>query len=189
MQQLYEKQMHDPPLPRNMPPVAGNIAWARHLYKARTHAHTHAPAVVCCIILCGLWCVSREHEMDMYTDRPTRPHHPLQQRIEAPMQQFERNQNVLAGKEARRIIRLYNKIAQTLVTFELRWHEAWVASVERAKSGGFGGGVYAGVLNMRASVCVSTPTHLIYTSPPPPPYTQGCTPPSSCGTPTTAGCT
>ena len=51
------------------------------------------------------------------------------------MQQFERNQNVLAGKEARRIIRLYNKIAQTLVTFELRWHEAWVASVERAKSG------------------------------------------------------
>lgn len=44
MQQLYEKQMHDPPLPRNMPPVAGNIAWARHLYQARTH--------ICCGLLC-----------------------------------------------------------------------------------------------------------------------------------------
>lgn len=78
------------------------------------------------------------------------------------MQQFERNQNVLAGKEARRIIRLYNKIAQTLVTFELRWHEAWVASVEWAKSGGFGGGMYVRVLNMHV-FRVSTPTHHIHT--------------------------
>lgn len=71
------------------------------------------------------------------------------------MQQFERNQNVLAGKEARRIIRLYNKIAQTLVTFELRWHEAWVANVERAKSGEcvFDEGGSGGVLIMHAFVC------------------------------------
>lgn len=51
------------------------------------------------------------------------------------MLQFQRNQNVLAGKEAKRIIKMYNKIAQTLVTFECRWHEAWVNSVERSKSG------------------------------------------------------
>lgn len=33
MQQLYEKQKHDPPIPRNQPPVAGNITWSRHLLK------------------------------------------------------------------------------------------------------------------------------------------------------------
>lgn len=31
--QLYDKQRDSPPLARNMPPVAGRIGWARHLYK------------------------------------------------------------------------------------------------------------------------------------------------------------
>jgi hypothetical protein len=64
VQQLYEKQKHDPPIPRNLPPVAGNITWSRHLLK----------------------------------------------RIEEPMKQFERNQLVLAGKDAKRIIKIYNKV-------------------------------------------------------------------------------
>jgi dynein heavy chain len=33
VEQIYEKIKHDPPITRNMPPVAGNIAWARHLLK------------------------------------------------------------------------------------------------------------------------------------------------------------
>jgi dynein heavy chain, axonemal len=33
VQELYEKQRHSPPVPRNMPPVAGNIIWSRHLLK------------------------------------------------------------------------------------------------------------------------------------------------------------
>ena len=31
VQQVYEEQKGHPPLPRNLPPVAGNILWARHL--------------------------------------------------------------------------------------------------------------------------------------------------------------
>ena len=33
VQDLYEKERHAPPMPRNMPPVAGNIMWSRHLLK------------------------------------------------------------------------------------------------------------------------------------------------------------
>ncbi len=31
LQQLYERQKTGPPIPRNQPPVAGNIMWSRHL--------------------------------------------------------------------------------------------------------------------------------------------------------------
>jgi len=33
VQELYEKHKHSPPFTRNMPPVAGNITWSRHLLK------------------------------------------------------------------------------------------------------------------------------------------------------------
>jgi len=33
VQEIYEKYKHNPPIPRNMPPVAGNIMWSRHLLK------------------------------------------------------------------------------------------------------------------------------------------------------------
>lgn len=33
IESMYEKCKHNPPIARNMPPVAGNIAWARHLLK------------------------------------------------------------------------------------------------------------------------------------------------------------
>jgi len=33
VEQIYEKYKHNPPTARNVPPVAGNIAWARHLLR------------------------------------------------------------------------------------------------------------------------------------------------------------
>ena len=87
--QQYEKHKHNPPYPRNLPPVAGNITWSRHLLK----------------------------------------------RIEEPMKKFERNQNVLASKDAKRIIRMYNKVARTLVAFEYIWYQAWLQYIETAKAG------------------------------------------------------
>ncbi|TYZ61675.1 hypothetical protein PybrP1_000691 [[Pythium] brassicae (nom. inval.)] len=87
--QQYEKHKHGPPYPRNLPPVAGNITWSRHLLK----------------------------------------------RIEEPMKKFEANQNVLASKDAKRIIRMYNKVARTLVAFEYIWYQAWVQYIDTAKAG------------------------------------------------------
>ena len=89
VQQLYEKEKHDPPISRNLPPVAGNITWSRHLLK----------------------------------------------RIEEPIKKFETNQSLLAGRDAKRIIKMYNKVARTLVAFEFLWYKAWVQSIDQAKTG------------------------------------------------------
>ena len=89
VQQLYEKQKHDPPISRNLPPVAGNVTWSRHLLK----------------------------------------------RIEEPMKEFEYNQSVMSTKDARKIIKMYNKVARTLVAFEFLWYKAWVQSIDQAKTG------------------------------------------------------
>merc|ERR1719199_2158423 len=51
------------------------------------------------------------------------------------MRKFESNQNVLASKDSKRIIRTYNKVAKTLVAFEYLWYQAWVQSIDQAKAG------------------------------------------------------
>lgn len=89
VQQLYEKQKHDPPISRNLPPVTGNITWSRHLLN----------------------------------------------RIEEPMKQFEIHQGVMSTKDAKRIIKIYNKVARTLISFEFLWYKAWIQSIDQAKVG------------------------------------------------------
>jgi dynein heavy chain len=88
-QQLYKKLKQNPPISHNMPPMAGNITWSRHLLK----------------------------------------------RIKEPMKHFKANQNVLAGKDAKKIIEMYNKIVRTLVAFEFTWYKAWVQSIDNTKTG------------------------------------------------------
>eukprot|EP00913_Durusdinium_trenchii_P005594 g5213.t1 len=53
-----------------------------------------------------------------------------------PMRRFHLNPLVLAGgKEAKRITKMYNKMAKTLVEFEIVWHQAWMSSLETTKAG------------------------------------------------------
>lgn len=86
---MYERYKHSPPAARNLPTVASNIAWSRHLLK----------------------------------------------RIEEPMKKFEKHPGVLSSKDSKKIIKAYNKVAKTLVTFEFMWYQAWCKSIESAKSG------------------------------------------------------
>ena len=60
----------------------------------------------------------------------------LLHRIMEPMKKFHHNPLVMAGgKEAKRVIKIYNKMAKTLVEFEIVWHQAWVSSIETTKAG------------------------------------------------------
>ncbi|CAK0830655.1 unnamed protein product [Prorocentrum cordatum] len=88
VQDQYEKYKACPPLVRNLPPVAGNITWARHLYK----------------------------------------------RIEGPMRKFQRA-SIVSLKDSKKLIRMYNKMAKTLVEFETLWHQSWASSIESVKAG------------------------------------------------------
>ena len=89
VQIVYDTQKAQPPVSRNLPPVAGNILWARHLLT----------------------------------------------KIEEPMQRFQSNRVILAATESKKIIRLFNRVARTLIEFETLWYKAWCDSVEASKSG------------------------------------------------------
>lgn len=42
------------------------------------------------------------------------------------MQRFAGNRALLASKEARKVVKLYNRVAKALVEFEALWHAAWL---------------------------------------------------------------
>lgn len=89
VQMVYEQQKSNPPLSRNLPPVAGNILWARHLLT----------------------------------------------KIEEPMQRFQSNSVILAATESKKVIRLFNRVARTLIEFETLWYKAWCSSIQASKDG------------------------------------------------------
>ena len=89
VQAVYEKHKNNPPVPRNAPPIAGNIMWARQLLR----------------------------------------------RIEEPMRKFASNQAIMSSKEAKRVVRVYNRVAQTLIKFEMLWVNYFLAKIERDKAG------------------------------------------------------
>ena len=59
----------------------------------------------------------------------------LMHRIEQPMKIFETNPAVLGSREGKKIVKMYNKLARTLVAFEYLWYRAWVESIEHARAG------------------------------------------------------
>ena len=89
VEKLYERNKKNPPIGRNLPPVAGHISWSRQLLN----------------------------------------------RIESPMIIFKKNHDLLRTKDAKRIIKKYNKMARALVGFEYLWYQAWKDSIESAKAG------------------------------------------------------
>jgi dynein heavy chain len=59
----------------------------------------------------------------------------LMRRIEEPMLKLQANRGLMSTKEAKKIVRTYNRIARTVVEFETLWHIAWTKSIEASKAG------------------------------------------------------
>jgi len=60
----------------------------------------------------------------------------LLRRIEEPMRRFKTHSSLMYNsKDAKKIVRTYNKVARALVEFETLWHSAWIKSIEAARSG------------------------------------------------------
>ncbi|XP_048464583.1 dynein axonemal heavy chain 5 [Rhincodon typus] len=86
---LYSRQKNDPPIARDMPPIAGKILWARQLFN----------------------------------------------KIQEPMELFQKQPNILQTADAKRIVRNYNKVAKVLLEFEVLYHRGWLRQIEIAKAG------------------------------------------------------
>eukprot|EP00961_Rhodomonas_salina_P132548 1784016-Rhodomonas_salina.1 len=51
------------------------------------------------------------------------------------MQRFQSNKVILAAAESKKVIRLYNRVARTLIEFEELWVQAWCKSIEHSRAG------------------------------------------------------
>lgn len=59
----------------------------------------------------------------------------LLKRIEDPIKAFQDSPSLLALPEAKKAVKTFNRVARTLVAFEVLWHDAWMKAVEAAKAG------------------------------------------------------
>ncbi|KAL8430801.1 hypothetical protein ACSSS7_005705 [Eimeria intestinalis] len=55
--------------------------------------------------------------------------------VQDPMKKLQQYPSALASREGKKTIKLYNRVAETLVEYELGWHQAWVDSVEATTQG------------------------------------------------------
>ena len=51
------------------------------------------------------------------------------------MQQFRNHQELMDLKDSKKAVKVYNKIARTVVEFEALWELAWVRGIEATESG------------------------------------------------------
>ena len=51
------------------------------------------------------------------------------------MQRFQSNNVILAATESKKVIRLFNRVARTLIEFETLWYKAWCNSIHASKDG------------------------------------------------------
>ena len=59
----------------------------------------------------------------------------LMKRIEDPMKVFRDNRAITNLKDFSRIVRMYNRLATALVTFESLWFSQWKSHIEHAREG------------------------------------------------------
>jgi len=122
VQATYEAHKHKPPLPRNAPPIVRG-AW-----------EGRSPCLLACQLpfplLPPLQRWSRLHTPKLRPNNHQAGNmlwaRQLLRRIEGPMQRFARIRALMGSRESKRVIRLYNQVAKTLLEFQMLWHAAWL---------------------------------------------------------------
>ena len=59
----------------------------------------------------------------------------LAERIEEPMEIFKQHPSVFDGADGRRVVQMYNRVAQVLLEYEMVWHSAWLKTIEVVDGG------------------------------------------------------
>jgi len=54
----------------------------------------------------------------------------LAKRIEEPMEIFKQHPSVFDGADGRRVVQMYNRVAQVLLEYEMVWHSAWLKTID-----------------------------------------------------------
>ncbi|EKX37595.1 hypothetical protein GUITHDRAFT_89621 [Guillardia theta CCMP2712] len=55
--------------------------------------------------------------------------------VEDPMKRFKCSKVIMTAPESKKIIRLFNRVAKTLIEYETLWLQAWFKSIEQSKIG------------------------------------------------------
>lgn len=106
VRKLYQKLKNEPPTARNLPPVAGRIAWARQMYR-----RIDAP-------------------MKVFKRHPE-----ILKVIEFPGFYLNYSQEVSQTNEAKKTIKNFNKMASVLMEYEMLYHRGWIRAVDSVKTG------------------------------------------------------
>lgn len=100
VQKMYMKDRRDPPLPRDLPPISGDV----------------------------FYCLWQFHYIYYHTGRIAWARQ-LYRRIAAPMDVFQQFDALLKSPDAIKVIKGYNRMARVLVEYEVLHHQAWTQQV------------------------------------------------------------
>lgn len=99
---IYQKHSSEPPLTRDLPPIAGKQSFFFLLFKYAFVLHS------------GRITWARQ----------------LYKRIQEPMAIFTANKTILQYTEAKQIIKNYNQLSKVLLSYEILYHRGWLRQID-----------------------------------------------------------
>ena len=136
---LYEHQKHDPPLRRSIPPVAGHIEWSRQLFRRISEPmqliqqHDKKSWQQENKVEVGEKDNERDNERDIergndVSDVGSGVAASLNGEDSLELDDVPKKQRLTVLSSE--LVRVYNRIATTLVKYETLWHKEWEKSVD-----------------------------------------------------------
>ena len=144
LRRYNKKHKHSPSLPRNAPPVAGDIMWSRQLLRRiedpmrKFAANEVGPGGICDLPIFPTRMLNSPNLA--YYARITPIHArilelPITQNVMPACSAWPYNEAIMRTKESKRTVKTYNTVAKALIAFETLWLQAWQKSIESSKAG------------------------------------------------------